>query len=397
MTELAPATLQRLSYLRRAGKNRKARVEPQGPAVPVQFNPATLKISRKNNVDRGGVTTKTQKRQHPATEGSTLAFDLEFDTAEQGSAASRVSVRDWTALLRQFIEVPRDRPGDPPPAVRFRWGTLCFDGVIDQVAEDLEHFAPDGTPLRAKVAVSIAEQDFDYEATEKGAGARDAAGATEPGTTGAGPGQRGSERTDQIVRAQDGESAAQVLARVGRDPEAWRAAMSGLEGPLALPAGTPVRLGPETRGAPVVDAGPGFAAGRDVASPAALATALGEGAAPGPGDPGLLLSAAGGISAAAGAVAAAITGAAADGARAGFGVATRGGAGAVPEALPAVLPGGSTAPDPRAATYGTGVPLRDRRRPGATEVAHSLASRAARARRARPGTSSGVPWQDQGP
>src|SRR4029079_8174946 len=179
----------------RATKDKPAVVRVDGAAFEVQFNPATLKISRKNNVDRGGVTAGTQKRQQPAPEGATLAFDLEFDTSEQGTPTTRINVREWTALVRQFVEPPAKKPGDPPPAVRFSWGTLVFNGIIDQVTEDLDHFAPDGTPLRAKVGVSIAEQDFRYENNQDGGGARTAKDAPEPGAApaGTGPGSAGTD------------------------------------------------------------------------------------------------------------------------------------------------------------------------------------------------------------
>src|SRR5262249_40862735 len=142
--------------------------KPDGDPIPVQFNPASLKISRRNNVDRGGVTTTTVKRQHPSQENSSLSFELQFDTAEQGSAGTYVDVRRWTALIRQFVEHPPDRPGGPPPAVRFAWGTLSYDGIIEEVTEDLDYFAPDGTPLHATVAVSIKEQNYQYEANQQG-------------------------------------------------------------------------------------------------------------------------------------------------------------------------------------------------------------------------------------
>ncbi len=115
MTALQPATLQRLTRVGKAAKDEPARVTPDGDALPVQFNPASLRLSRRNNVDRAGVTTGTQKVQHPSTEPSTLTFELEFDTAEQGTVASRINVRDWTALVRQFVEPPDGKPGEAAP------------------------------------------------------------------------------------------------------------------------------------------------------------------------------------------------------------------------------------------------------------------------------------------
>jgi len=178
MTDFALATLQRLRYAKRPAKDTPATVRTEGPALSVQFNPASLKISRKNNVDRGGVGAGGPKRTQPGTESATLSFDLEFDTAEQGSTGQHVDVRSWTALVRQFVEPPPDNPKGPAPAVRFAWGTIVFDGIIEDITEDLDYFAPDGTPLRAKVSVKLTEQNYRYEMLQQTPATLDAAVAT---------------------------------------------------------------------------------------------------------------------------------------------------------------------------------------------------------------------------
>ncbi|WP_327134188.1 hypothetical protein OG311_29845 [Streptomyces sp. NBC_01343] len=332
MTALVHATLQRLTVTAQPGKDRPPLVKEADGSRPlaVQFNPATLRISRNNNVDRGGATTKNQKVQHPAQEGSTLAFDLEFDTAEQRGGGQYVDVRRWTALVRQFVEPPA-KSTDPPPAVRFVWGTLRYNGIVTQVTEELDHFAPDGTPLRAKVGVTIVEQNFAYQAHDEGPGTRDARTATEAGDrrTGAAPGTAGTSRPRQVVQAREGESAQQLLSRLGLDPAAWRGAMSGLDSPLTLAAGAAVQLGAEVSAGFAATAGTGLSAGfaGDAAptSVAGLAAALGTGRAPGadPALAGFVLGAAGGIAASADIVAGAAVDTATARARQGFEVPPR--------------------------------------------------------------------------
>jgi hypothetical protein len=375
MTALAQATLQRLTTLTRSGKNQPAKVELSGPAVPVQFNPASMKLTRRNNIDRGGVTTGTQPRQNPSPEAASLSFDLDFDTAEQGTTGVRVDVRDWTAVVRQFVEPPPDRPADPPPAVRFAWGTLVFDGIIKEVTESLDLFAPDGTPVRAKVSVRIVEQNFKYETLAEGAAAKDNQGASRPGQSapagadppGAGLGASGSARPDQVTQAQDGESVQQVMTRMGLDPAAWRAAMTGLPQPLGLPAGTTVQLGAEARAGSGLGTGlgggAGFAAGTGAATAAELSGAL-TGRAASPTAAGFSLAAAGGVAAAAGKVAADRAGGAVADARAAF-------------TAPGLrVAAGDRPVDARALTYGQGIPLRLRAgtpRPGDAPVTRSTA------------------------
>ncbi|MET8625815.1 hypothetical protein ABZW30_19040 [Kitasatospora sp. NPDC004669] len=437
MAELAHATLQRLTVTKAGAKDQPPRVKGDGPKVEVQFNPVTLRLSRNNNIDRGGIGTRTEKRQSPSQEHATLAFDLAFDTAEQGGPGTYVDVRDWTALVRQFVEPPREKKGNPPPIVQFQWGTFLFNGIVTQVSEELDLFAPDGTPLRAKVAVTIVEQDFAFEANQKGSGARDARAATDPGAPQAGstPGTAGTDQPQQVVQAQAGESAQQLLARLGLDPAAWRGAMRGLASPLSLTAGFNVQLGVEVAAGGSIGLSAGFAGEVAATSVAGLAGALGIGpdAAP-PGAQaaqagavggtgtapvgvgaddmtaaGFALSAGGGIAASANTVGGARAALAVDQARGAFAVPGPPGAGTAPAPTGGGASSGGRPPapvspvamspttDPRALTYGRGVPLRARADPGtlaevAAGGARGLAGRA-RAQELPPPDGVTPPWE----
>src|SRR5882724_9661474 len=131
-----------------AATTRHGSPDPNG-AYAVQFNPTSLRITRQNNVDQGGATTHTQRRQTPSQQPATLTFDLEFDTAEGDGNGNRKDVRDLTQVVRQFVEPPADKPADPPPRLRFVWGSFAFTGLVTQLTEDLDYFGADGTPLRA--------------------------------------------------------------------------------------------------------------------------------------------------------------------------------------------------------------------------------------------------------
>ncbi|MFB7666116.1 hypothetical protein ACFC1R_19540 [Kitasatospora sp. NPDC056138] len=408
MTPLAHATLQRLRRGTATARDQPVPVLDDGPAVPVQFNPASLRISRSNNTDRGGTTTLTQKRQYTSQEGATLAFDLEFDTAEQGGTGDHVDVRKWTALVRQFVEPPPDSTGDPPPVVRFVWGTLRFNGIVTQVTEELDYFAPDGTPLRARVGVTIAEQDFRYQANEKGPGVRDAREATDPGQPrpGTAPGTAGTGRPRQVVQAQEGESAQQLLARLGLDPAAWRGAMRGLDSPLSLPAGAVVQLGAEVSaggGGTASGQSAGFAGAPATASVAGLAAALGLG----PGLPrsddlsaGFALSAGGGIATSADSVLADTAAQAVGRAQDSFAAPPAVRRPGVPQGLAqqSLVPQGA---DRRSAGYGRGIPLRVRADPGTVADGEagggrSLAGRA-RPSEVPPPVGLSAPWEQLPP
>jgi len=353
---LAKAILLRLKQIPGSGKNAPTRVVPEdNGAFAVQFNPTSLKISRQNNIDEGGATTHTQRRVSPSQKSATLSFDLEFDTAEGDEAGNPVDVRTKTLIVRQFAEPTKEKPKEPPPPIRFIWGTFVFTGIVTQVTEDLDYFSSDGKPLRAKVSVTITEQNPDFEAKLVGASARDAQSAAAPGGGsggGSGPGAKPVANPTSAALAQAGESLQQLLSRLEADPATWRAAMAGLDSPLALTAGAQIQIGAQVSAGAGFGVSAGFAAGGELASAASLSGALavsGGGVAAGSGEvaAGFALAEGGGVSASLNTVASASAQASVAQARGSFDV---------PSVSIAIAP----AADPRSASYGNGVPLRPR-------------------------------------
>jgi hypothetical protein len=255
---------------------------------PVQFNPTSLKLSRTNNIDKGGATVRTQAKQNPSAQSATLSFDLEYDTAEEedpGAKGKPVDVRTKTRDVRQFVEPP-EAPADagkPPPRVRFVWGTFTFTGIVSQLTEDLDYFSPDGHPLRAKLSITITEQNLKFEGGFAGAAARQRPNATPPGgaAAAAGPNAPPARNPDQAALAQDGESLQQLLTRLGLDPAAWRAAMADLTSPLTLAAGAQVQLSASATVSAGLGATAGFAAEAQLGGAASLGAALGVSASAG--------------------------------------------------------------------------------------------------------------------
>ena len=291
MTQPTKARLTRLKDGPAGGATKTAALVPDGDPVDVQFNPTSLKISRANNIDHGAATTNTQHRHYSSPAPATLSFELEFDTAEDeaedGNAPGRgqaVDVRGRSAMIRLFVDPPKpaataqpSKKGDPPPRLEFRWGRIVFRGIVTQLTEDLDYFAPDGTPLRSKVSLTITEQDPAYEAGDTGPAARNRKAAAPPGSSpaGTGRGSSGAARPERSVLAQAGESVQQLLTREGGDPAAWRSAMNGLGSPLALAAGAEVQLGASVSVGAGLGVSAGFALGVEVSADVALGGALG--------------------------------------------------------------------------------------------------------------------------
>ena len=240
MSALKKATLQELPA--------KEGGQPIGTPVSVQFNPATLRV-QVSNKSAGGQQAGSQARQRPGTGEMTVSFDLVFDTAEEGTPEQPVPVTAKTVQVEKFVRPRGSSPSEQtPPRVEFKWGTFLIQGVMESANTDLDHFAADGTPLRAKVAVSIKGQNPEYRYEASKTAASGAAGAPNappgphapaagtPGTTG------GADTPATVAQAMPGESLQQLAARNGLDPAAWRALAGGVTNPLALAAGTEIAL-----------------------------------------------------------------------------------------------------------------------------------------------------------
>ncbi len=310
---------------------------PQGDPVPVQFNPASLRLQFSNTIE-GGESRGRQARQYLGSSSTTLTVDLSFDTADEGTTARARDVRERTAMVEKYV-VPAGTASNEEkqavPRVRFHWGNLIFDGIIDGITIDFDHFAEDGTPLRAKMSVSIKEQNSKYQFLKAGPGANRAGNAPVPGSPGLGAvGSLGLNAglsvglsagvslglsadlslglgagisanlsggltagfSANASLALGGESAAEFSARAGLDPAAWRG-LEGVSNPLALSAGAEVGFSSNLTTAAGLGATAGAGAGANAAPEKALGLEPAPGAT-GARSSGFALSAAGGPQAA---------------------------------------------------------------------------------------------------
>ena len=217
-----------------------------GTPVPVQFNPTSLKLKLSNQTE-GGRSRARQRRQHSGSSSTVLTLELVFDSADEGTTDVPVSVREKTAIVEKYV-VPKRGGSETPPKLRFEWNELIITGIVESVDIDFDLFASDGTPLRAKVSLSIKEQEPSYQFLETGAGVRDNAAAVLPGqgAAGAAPGAGTNDpgaspaNSDRSASALEGETAPEFAARLGLDPSAWRGLDIDLTAGLSLEAGIEV-------------------------------------------------------------------------------------------------------------------------------------------------------------
>ena len=133
--------------------------------VTVQFNPESLKVSYASQIKQpegSGSGDQNGTIQFVGLGSTKLAVQLWFDVTQALPDADYdfIDVRELTARVAYFI-TPGTREGSSakvPPAVRFRWGTFQFDGVVESMEETLELFSSEGRPLRASVGLNLTQQ-----------------------------------------------------------------------------------------------------------------------------------------------------------------------------------------------------------------------------------------------
>ena len=370
----------------KTAKAKIAKADKKGKAVAdtdfeVQFNPSTLRVQTRTNVE-GGRSSGRPARSQNGINTVTLSVELIFDTSDDGSTEEPVDVQTLTAQFRRFVEPQASNAKKPPDPIWFHWGKFTFTGIVESLDEELEYFSFYGVALRAKVTLSIKRQDFKHEANESGQGARDQAAAQGRDSSGAAaqsgaPGTAGDGGGDGADEALGGESAADFAQRHGLPAAAWRAiANAAIDNPLSLPAGLEVPFPRSVNLGGGVTAQVGATAGTDLTVGAAVRASVGVGETTGGAtsrpDPAKIGSA-GGLEAAVEAIASIEATEAAQTERSArsspatsptAGGAAPGGAAATsaaPIARPPAPRAAAELPyaDRRATSYGRGVPLRE--------------------------------------
>ena len=98
----------------------------------------------------------------------------------------------------------RDKPKDPPPARPVPLGALRFPGIVTSLPRTSTTSRPDGTPLRAKLSLTITEQDLAFEANATGPARARPAMRPSPGEPphGTTPGTRGTGSPTSVAAGQ---------------------------------------------------------------------------------------------------------------------------------------------------------------------------------------------------
>ena len=135
-----------------------------GLTLPVMFNPTEYQIERANSYKSTPVPgLGSPLIQFVNGDAATLSMDLFVDdytdglvTPDSGTLAgppmpAAARIEAIVALL------DIDRMLHAPPPVRFLWGSLRFDAVLEKVGRKITLFHSTGIPARATLSVSFRE------------------------------------------------------------------------------------------------------------------------------------------------------------------------------------------------------------------------------------------------
>ncbi len=214
-----PGSLQRAELVPQGGEG--------GAPLVLHYNPATLTLRTGATWRRPSARGAVQSSEPEFTGAKPITYimDIVLDSTDD----PRRSVPD---ALRQIITWTRSTPASreadvpSPPLLVLQWGGRKWGPLhIDRIKIDHTLFAPDGTPVRAKVNLRMTEHTTEASRTNPTSG-----------------GPVGRRRA--VVAGADDLAA--VAQRESGDPGLWRAVAdaNGIEDPARVPRGTALLLPP---------------------------------------------------------------------------------------------------------------------------------------------------------
>jgi Contractile injection system tube protein/LysM domain len=202
-------------------------VEPNLPPEPrsieCMFNPTEYRLTQTLNVTRYKTKSKDGgTAEFAGTNAMTLTAQLFFDdfASANGDVTPKITtLLSWTKPTPDSL-----RPGGAPcpPLVKFVWGNKQLDdfsGYLKSVIVNYSVFRTNGTPVQAKVDITIEGQP-------------DPIGTQNPTSHAA-----NSRRVHTMI---EGDTLQSVAYQELGKPGYWRAIaeLNGIDDPLRLPAGT---------------------------------------------------------------------------------------------------------------------------------------------------------------
>jgi hypothetical protein len=135
-----------------------------GLTLPVMFNPTEYNIERANSYKSTAVPgLGSPLIQFINGDAATLSMDLFIDDFTDGLSTPDSGILagpPMPAVLRieaiaALLNI--DRQLHAPPHIRFLWGSLIFDAVLEKVGRKITMFHSTGIPARATLSVTFRE------------------------------------------------------------------------------------------------------------------------------------------------------------------------------------------------------------------------------------------------
>lgn len=145
------------------GKAYFENADRRGQKFFVQFNPKELKLEDTASWKSSDEQGKPQPLlTYEKGEAAALTMDLIFDTTDQGGSSIQGRIDALRAFLNTSIPVTNaGGQSKRPPYIDFHWKSFHFQGVCEKVAASILMFKADGTPVRAKVTVTLKERQVE--------------------------------------------------------------------------------------------------------------------------------------------------------------------------------------------------------------------------------------------
>ena len=153
-------------YFQRLG----ADLKPAGKKLFAQFNPTELQFQKQAQIAEIAIPgLDTPLLQFVRLQNEKITLELFFDTTDTGMDDRAKSV---TLLTDPFYELLKiDSHTHAPPRLLFGWGDAfagsgitdakqqrhAFNCIVDSFTQHFTLFAPNGTPIRAKLSVGLRE------------------------------------------------------------------------------------------------------------------------------------------------------------------------------------------------------------------------------------------------
>jgi len=191
-----------------------------GRRTSVQFNPEEYTLNRETTFAQLAVPgLSAPVVQFVAGNAQTLEMELLVDTTETSPAGGPGA--DVRSLVREVTGLMDINPQlHAPPPVVFAWGQLTFTCVLTRVSQKYILFLPDGTPVRARLTVTLSEyRNVELEAKEV---------------------KRQTVDYTKVHVVVDGDTLTLIAFREYSDATAWRpiALRNGITDPRRLEVGT---------------------------------------------------------------------------------------------------------------------------------------------------------------